>query len=103
MELTIRELIDQLEEQAEDLGDEARVRIACQPEWPLRGTVANVISDTDLVRLEAEEDERNPTDDELEAELNAQRQGEAPIVWLAVDSAPYMENRYASKMAWSTV
>lgn len=39
---TIRELIDYLEELAQDCGDDLPVRIASQPSWPLASQLAAV-------------------------------------------------------------
>jgi hypothetical protein len=63
--MTIRELIEQLEEHAEAHGDALEVRLAQQPSWPFEYSIARVeVADT------SDDDESNE-DDEDDAELVA--------------------------------
>lgn len=89
---TIRELIDALEEQAELVGDDAEVRIAHQPNWPLELTIARVVSSEDMARAYdpddpdcEDQDEPGSEDDEAE-----------PVVWLTEGQ----QLGYASKRLW---
>ena len=86
---TIRELIDALEEQAELVGDDAEVRFAHQPNWPLETTIARVVSSDDLLRAadnDGEEDSHVPADVE----------DSTSIVWLTEGE----QLGYASKRLW---
>lgn len=78
--MTLSELIEQLTMIAEQHPDhDPEVRIAYQPRWPLRASVANV---------------RSLTDDEDE-------DAKPPVVWLAAsNAAPWDESPYAPKSAW---
>lgn len=51
---TIRELIDELEELAEEHGDDCEVRIAHQPSWPFEYGIGEVVADV------SEDDEEEP-------------------------------------------
>lgn len=76
---TVRELIDYLEEIAEDHGDDTVVRVAFQPSYPLAAHLACVTA--------IEGDESNPT--------------AKPVVWLAATSGvDYDERPYAPADAW---
>jgi hypothetical protein len=46
--MTIRELIDELEDLREDLGDDTEVRIAQQPSWPFAYSIGEIAA-TDSV------------------------------------------------------
>lgn len=76
--MTLSELIEQLTLIAEQHEDhDPEVRIAYQPSWPLRASVANV---------------RSITEDE---------EAQPPVVWLtASNAAPWDESPYAPKSAW---
>jgi hypothetical protein len=77
--MTVGELVEHLEEIRDRVGADAPVRIAFQPEYPLRASVANVTA--------------HVADDEgLEVE---------PLVWIAATaSVGYSENPYAPRSAW---
>jgi hypothetical protein len=83
----VRELIDVLEQYDED----AEIRVAFQPSWPLRGKVANVVSSDDNDPEYADPDaERDPADPVRE-----------DFVWIAVDQvSSSSENPYAPKEVW---
>lgn len=111
--MNIAELIDRLEDARASLGDEAEVRIAYQPNWPLRGTVAAVTIPQDDEEPHCEDHVcfvANCTDclaESEEAEARAEA-GSAPhtdnddkMLWIAVGSSPYNENPYAPKWAWN--
>jgi hypothetical protein len=84
--MTVAELIQLLEQYDED----AEIRVAFQPSWPLRARVQNVIASDEVV------DE----DDEDEDPAAADQRGEN-IVWIAVDQvSQYDENPYAPKTVW---
>jgi hypothetical protein len=91
MKITVSDLIRNLEQYDED----AEVRVAFQPGWPLRATVCNVISSEEIAEAKryqnGEEDEpREGGDSES-------------FVWIAVDQVGggWGENPYAPKLAWS--
>ena len=85
--MTIDDLIAELEEARDALGGEAEVRIAYQPSWPLRATVAHVTV---------------PGEDPYEeGEQACGQDSDAKMVWLAAgDSLPWDENPYAPRWAW---
>lgn len=68
--MSLRDLINELEEIAEDLGDDAEVRVGVQPSWPLRHA------------------------------LHAVKAGGGVVWLVASESAPYGESPYASKRLW---
>lgn len=86
-DVTIDDLIAQLEEARDTLGGQAPVRVAYQENYPLRGTVAAVtVPEGD-----------DPYGD---GESAPGQDGDAGMVWLAVGTAPYDENPYGPKWAW---
>jgi hypothetical protein len=89
--MTIDELISELESAREEMGGDAEIRIAHQPDWPLRATFARVklpaYADADMLYSE---DERAAGQDE-----------DGHLLWLATGSAPYGESPYAPRWAWS--
>lgn len=88
--MTIDEMIAALEEAREDLGGEAQVRVAYQPNWPLRGTVARVTVP----------DGPDPDDNYDEGSAAPGQENDGRMVWIAVGSAPYDENPYGPRWAW---
>ncbi len=84
---TIDDLIAELEEARETLGGDAEVRVAYQPNWPLRGTIARVTV--------AEFD-----DPYAEGETAPGQEKDGKLLWIAVGSAPYDENPYGPRWAW---
>lgn len=84
MKYTVRELIRDLEQYDEDV----EVRVAFQPEWPLRAKVRNVIASEEFVGYGDEDD--------------PERDGVENYVWIAVDqvSSSGDENPYAPHGAW---
>lgn len=86
--MTIDDLIAELEDARENLGGDAEVRVAYQENYPLRGTVA---------RVTVPEDE-DPYD---EGERAVGQDADGGMVWIAVGSAPYDENPYGPRWAWT--
>lgn len=85
--MKISELMGELEEAAEDLGEDAEVRVAYQPSWPLRATLRYI---TVASGSTYDEDEEAPGQEE-----------DTAMVWLAVgDGVPFGENPYAPRWAW---
>ena len=85
--MEVRELIELLEQYDED----AEVRVALQPSWPLRASVQNVICSEELRNLDGEGGPLDPDADLEEA-----------FVWIAVDQvSSSSENPYAPRAAWS--
>jgi hypothetical protein len=74
---TLDELISQLEEARDEAGGDVQVRVACQPGWPLRGTI-------ETLTVTGDQDE--PDDPRT--------------LWIALGSAPCDENPYAPHAAW---
>jgi hypothetical protein len=108
---TIDELIRQLEDARDDLSGDTEVRVAYQPNWPLRGTLSAVTV--------PQEDDGGHCDDHIcyvagcydcSEAAEAAEEGNIPdevkadekVLWLAVGSAPYDENPYAPKWAWGS-
>lgn len=77
--MTVEELIEQLEQYDRD----AEIRVALQPEYPLRGEIQNVVS-----AAEVERDADPPVEPRHDLDV-------APVVWIAVsqvssyDESPY--------------
>ena len=79
--------VGQLRDLLEGLDDDAPVRLAIQPNWPLRLDVSDV-KPADEIDFDDEGDEDEPDDN-------------ANIVWIvASGSAPYGENPYAPRQLW---
>ena len=55
--MTLRELIEELEEHAQDFGDETEVRLAQQPNWPFEYSVGATVAIDPASALEDEDDE----------------------------------------------
>jgi hypothetical protein len=85
--MTIDQLIEELEAARDDLGGNAEVRIAYQENWPLRGAVAAVTLPSEAPYDEDEDAPGQDADDKM--------------AWIAVGSAPYDENPYAPRWAWT--
>jgi hypothetical protein len=83
----LRELIDMLE----DFDQEAEVRLACQPSWPLAFNVAGAVADSELADFVDERD----TDDVPEPARN--------VVWIVQGDHPHEEDPYAPKACWPAV
>lgn len=66
--MTIRELIERLEESAETLGDDTEVRFASQPSWPFEYSISTLVSTAD----------DDPDEDDDEPGESAE-----PVVYLA--------------------
>lgn len=59
-DLTIRDLIDQLEQAAEQEGDNARVAFAIQPNYPLRQVAAAITTSSTLDGAEEPQESDEP-------------------------------------------
>ena len=81
--MTVRDLIEYLE--AYD--DDAEVRLATQPEWPLAFQIASVMG-ADEISAESDYPDEEPTE------------AEEPIVWIASGSHP-SDNPSAPGGAWA--
>lgn len=92
MTITVRDLIDLLEQYDDDL----EVRVAYQPNWPLRGTVDTVTS-SDEIR----ESTAYGADDEDGYAERDHTTDDDQFVWISVGSAPYGEDPYAPTAAFS--
>jgi hypothetical protein len=91
--MTIRELIDQLEDLAEEHGDDVEVRLAHQPSWPFEYSI------DDVVAVCADDD------DEAEAEdYPGQRvdgSSTLPVVYIAEKSQlGYLPGIAADALGW---
>lgn len=91
---TIRELIEQLEELAEDYGDETRIVGAFQPSYPLAAEIGTPV----VIDPAQPDDDEELIDDELAAERDANG---PPIAWLPLLGHPYDLNPYAPQAAFS--
>ena len=76
--MVVGELIEILQEIADEHGRSLDVRIASQPNWPLAFTIGNV----------------------RYIEGGEQRSGRGDAVWIADGCHPYGENPYTPKEAW---
>jgi hypothetical protein len=89
--MTIGDLIQQLEEARDDLGGDPEVRIAYQPNWPLRAAVAYVTIPPCS----------DPGDLYGEGEAAPGQDKDGRFCWIAAsDAAPWDENPYAPRWAW---
>lgn len=115
--MTLSELIDQLTAiQEANEGQDLQVRIACQPSWPLRSTIANVRTCNgddapDEEELEMARELVAAGDEEADGFAAAQAMLEdhphdpsfegTVVVWIAAShAAPWDESPYAPKTAW---
>lgn len=107
--MTLSELIDQLTAlQEAHEGQDPQVRIACQPSWSLRSTIANVRA---LVGDDAPDEEELKLARELVAAGDEEADGFAaaqamledhpPVIWLAAGHlAPWDESPYVPRSVW---
>ncbi len=51
--MTVRELIEELEEMAGEFGDDCEVRIAHQPSWPFEYGIGEIVADVSADEEEA--------------------------------------------------
>ena len=88
--MTIDQLIELATEAREELGGDAEARIASQPGWPLRATIAcmTIPRSTDAADLYAE------------GETAAGQQDDGTFLWLATGGVPDGESPYAPQWAW---
>lgn len=84
--MTIDELIEMASDARDQLGGDAEVRIAYQPNYPLRG---------DLVAVTVPEED--PYD---EGECAAGQENDERMLWLAAGAVSYGENPYGPAWAW---
>ena len=87
--MTIRDLIDELEDLAEEHGDETEVRLAIQPNWPFEHSIREIVAVSPADA--ADEDEDEPGDD-AEAE---------PIVYIGEGSQiGYLPGLASRALGW---
>lgn len=107
--MTLSELIDQLTAlQEAHEGQDPEVRIACQPSWPLRSTIANVRAlagddapDEEELKLARELVAAGDEEADGFAAAQAMLEDHPPVIWLAAShSAPWDESPYAPRSAW---
>lgn len=82
--------VGELREALEDLDDEVVLRIATQPNWPLRFGVRSIITPGDLIEYNERENE-----DHLDDEDDGPQ-----FVWIVTGDHPHDESPYASKDLW---
>lgn len=84
--------VGELKQRLGDYDEDMEIRIAFQPQWPLRGVIQDVVADTEIF------------DREVEGGVPAVENtamGEE-YLWIAVDQvSSSSENPYAPKGAWS--
>lgn len=88
--MTIDELIELATEAREDLGGDARVRIAYQPGYPLRAALRYVTVPPST----------DPADLNGPNETAAGQHNDGTFLWLATGDLPDGENPYAPEWAW---
>lgn len=107
--MTLSELIDQLTAlQEAHEGQDPEVRIAYQPSWPLRATIANVRAlagddapDEEELKLARELVAAGDEEADGFAAAQAMLEDHPPVTWLAAShSAPWDESPYAPRSAW---
>lgn len=86
---TIRELIDALEEAAEQVGDDAEIRIGHQPSWPLELSIARVVTSADLAHA------HDPDEGDYDPDDVDEDEGPA-VAWITEGD----QLGYASKRLW---
>lgn len=86
-EITVRELRELLEDEAED----AVVRIMHQQSWPLQETLGGIVTGAEL--------QEPADDDDAGEESTAEPPPEESIVYLVADGQ-IRDNPYGSKRAW---
>lgn len=91
MSMTLDQLIEDLEDAREDLGGDAEIRIAFQPNWPIRTTLRYVT----VPRT------RDADDLYGEGERAAGQDEDGGFCWLAAgEGTPDGESPYAPRWAW---
>ncbi len=85
--MKVRDLLELLADYDED----AEVRIAHQPNWPLRLELDRIVSSEEL----ADEDENDGFGDDEDNDPKEQ------LVWLVAGGHPYNESPYAPKSCWA--
>jgi hypothetical protein len=87
--MTIDQLIEAAQEARDELGGDAEVRIAYQPNYPLRGILQAVTV---------------PEDDPYDEDNSASGQdNDGKMLWLAAGAVDYGENPYGPEWAWNGV
>lgn len=88
--MTIDELISDLEDARENMGGGTEIRVAYQPNWPLRATISNTTIPDDPDDMNDDPDaEEDPRDDDRD------------FFWIALgEGQPYGERPYAPEWAW---
>jgi hypothetical protein len=88
--MTIRELIEKLEEIENDLGTDIEVRLMTQENWPFENTIHGVTTSIDMIQPIGDEDEEfeEPSCDETVEK----------VVYIVEGS----QLGYGSKLAWQT-
>ena len=85
--MTLNELIERLQEAAEDGFGESEVRLAFQPRWPLQFEVAGVSTPNDASRSKGEPDEE-PDD-------------VASVIYIVEGNHPHDDSPYAPSWAFA--
>lgn len=85
--MTVNEMIERLQEAADDGFGECEVRLAFQPSWPLQFTVAGIATPDDESRAQGEPDEE-PND-------------AASVVYLVEGGHPDDDSPYAPAWAFA--
>lgn len=81
--MTVAELKDILSY----LDEDKEVRVAFQPNWPLRAKISNVMDGEEIFTHDEDEDDQTPES--------------AQFVWIAVDQvSSYSEHPYAPREVW---
>ena len=96
--MTLRDLIDTLQALADDGYEDAPVRLAFQPSWPLAFEVGNITV------LDEDAGDRDPDDDEDDDGVPLPDSDDAdptrPVVWIADGGHPYSASPYAPRDAF---
>jgi hypothetical protein len=88
--MTIDQLIEAATEARDELGGDAEIRIAWQPDYPIRGTLQAVtVPESD--------------DPYEEGESAAGQENDGHMLWLAAGAVGYGENPYGPAWAWGGV
>lgn len=88
--MRISELIEQLEDLRQDLGDDVEVRLAFQPSWPFEHSIGDIAA-TEAVR---EGDTLDEDDDEADADAPA-------VVYIGEGrQIGYLDERGARALGW---
>ena len=78
--MTIAELLDVLQDFAAECGPETPVRIAFQPNYPMRAEIQNVTT----------------------LDTSGEFDDKQPFIWIAATDTAWGENPYAPESAWET-